>query len=142
MSKSSKKEPTVLEIADAAALIIKRAALADTVLRDKTAVAAEMVLKTAKDESSSQIFVIGQQIAKLEGVVLTETGKINKHLEELNHQVVDHSKIINKILANDGESKAEKKGMVAVWKVMVTVGTLVVGALGAIATYFHTFRPK
>ena len=51
------------------------------------------------------------QVSELKGIVIEGFRGINDHLSTLNGQVVDHSKIINKILAKDAQQDGVRQGI-------------------------------
>ena len=78
------------------------------------------------------------QISRLQGTVEEGFKGVNDHLTTLNHQVLDHSKIINKIIASDNFSNGQKSGVTNTLKVLVAVLTLAVALLGIyIAVKYH-----
>jgi hypothetical protein len=119
-------KPTKLSQAEqkAAELLLKQAGIAIDKLKTAADLAANVV--ASAKESTDRDFALAQQISELKGVVITGFDGVNKHLGTLNGQVVDHSKIINKILASDSFKEGEKQSTSNFWKNIVIVLTLLI----------------
>ena len=87
------------------------------------------------DTLLTPIITVAQQVAKLQGTVDVGFAGINEHLKTLNGQVLDHSKIISKILADEQVKIGVRKGVRVSWGFAVTVATLITGFISAIV-YF------
>ena len=83
------------------------------------------------------IFILSQQVAELKGLTIEGFKGVNEHLRILNGQVVDHSKIITKILAKDERDEGIKDGVKLSWSFIVTVITILIGCAGVIVYALH-----
>jgi len=115
----------------AAELLLRQADEAIAKLKN-AADLAQNVVASAK-ESSDRDFKLQAQLSNLEGITTAGFDGVNKHLEVLNHQVLDHSKIISKILAGDSFSQGQNDGKAKTWKVVVTILTLAISILALFA---------
>jgi hypothetical protein len=88
----------------------------------------------AKDNIDIQLQA---QISELKGIVVTGFDGIDKHLTQLNGQVLDHSKIITKILAKDDYEAGKKVGMTMFWKISGSVILVLAGAAAIVGVILN-----
>ena len=83
-------------------------------------------------KKDQEIF-IAQQISELRGKVIEGFGGVNKRLDTLNGKVAEHERRLNGDDLMHAEEKGERKGISTVWKIVVTIMSIVIGILSYMA---------
>ena len=117
----------------ASSLLAREALVAAGKLKEAATIAAN-VIASAK-ESSDRDFQLQDQVSKLQGITEQGFKSIDDHFKLLNGQVIDHTKIINKMLASDSYAAGRKQGISVFWKVTSAI-ILTLAAVAAIGGFF------